>query len=211
MAFSNLKQKIADREYRTFAEFVRDNALIWHNAHTYNRPDAGAYQDASVLKELMEEEFEKLVKQKIITNQDAQWPDLGEIPPVEDIPEEEDEEVDEEDEEDEEPEDSEEEMPKRRRPGRPARRDTMQSDKGDKNQKRRGRPPKVDTPMEGRIKNILKGIRKVKNEDGILIGPFEKLPEKTSMPEYYVTIKKPLSLDQIKVRICREIYALCLR
>jgi chromatin structure-remodeling complex subunit RSC1/2 len=201
MAFSNLKQKTAEREYKSFAEFIRDCALIWHNAHTYNRPDAGAYQDASVLKDLMEEGFRRLAEKKLVKEDDIKWPDLGEIPPVEDIPEEAEEDEEEEDEdEDEDDDDSGEEKPKKRRgPGRRPRRDTMLSDKGDTGKKRRGRPPKVDTPMEARIKNVLKGLRKLRNDDGLMIYNFEKLPERSAMPEYYEYIKKPMSIDQIKV------------
>lgn len=200
-AFSNLKQRIADREYKKFADFVRDNALIWHNAHTYNRPDAGAYQDASVLKDLMEERFQRLAAHRIVTTSEIQWPDLGEIPPVEDLPEDE-EEDDEDDEEEDDADDSEEEVPKKRGPGRPRLRDVVPGEKqGDTGKKRRGRPPKVDTPMDIRIKNVLKGMRKPRNQDGLMIYNFEKLPEKAAMPEYYATIKRPIAIDQIRVCI----------
>ena len=206
IAFSNLKAKIATSEYERFTDFVRDCALIWHNAHTYNRPDAGAYQDASTMKTLMEKEFQKLVEEKIISTEDAMWPDLGEIPPVEDAPPtgEGEEEDDDDDEEEEEVEGGDNVIKKRR--GRPplsaTRRDTLDSDTGKPEltgKKRRGRPPKVDTPNEVRIKNVLKGVRRIKNDEGSLIYTFERLPERTAMPEYYATIKHPMSLDQIKV------------
>ena len=205
MAFSNLKASWANREYKTFADFVRDCALIWHNAHTYNRPGAGAFQDASTIKALMEQEFQKLVERKIVDAKVVEWPDLGEIPPVEDVPEEEEEgdEEEEEEEEDEEADDSEDEKPKKRGRGRPsggARR--VDAPRGDGvGQKRRGRPPKVDTPMEARMKNVLKGLRKPRNQDDQqLIRHFEKLPDKGALPEYYQEIKRPISIEQIKVR-----------
>ena len=70
--------------------------------------------------------------------------------------------------------------------------------------KRRGRPPRVDTPMEARIKAILKGIRKYKNDAGqIMIHQFEKLPDKVSMPEYYQEVKEPIAIELIKVRFHR--------
>jgi chromatin structure-remodeling complex subunit RSC1/2 len=50
MALSILKQKINKREYRRFSDFVRDCALIPHNAQTYNRPMSQAYEDALVIK-----------------------------------------------------------------------------------------------------------------------------------------------------------------
>lgn len=212
MAFSNLKAKLANREYKTFSEFVRDCALIWHNAHTYNRPDAGAYQDASTIKSLMEQEFQKLVSNSVVTAEDVAWPELGEIPPVEDVPadEEEEEDDEEEDEDEEEEADDSEDEPKKRRRGRPSGSTKNKAEappkwdglKGDISvKKRRGRPPKVDTPMEARMKNVLKALRKPKDENGnIMAINFEKLPDKAAMPEYYTEIKTPMSIEQIKVR-----------
>ena len=200
MAFSNLKASLTNQSYKTFGEFVRDCALIWHNAHTYNRPDAGAYQDASTIKRLMEEQFQKLVENNITSAEEARWPDLGEIPPVEDVPEDEEEEEDEEDEEeDDEGDDSDEDGKRKRRRGR---RSSAVASRADEAPKRRGRPPKVDTPMEARIKNILKAVRKVKDNDGNpKAAPFEKLPDKAAMPEYYEEIKKPMSIEHLKVRL----------
>ena len=212
MAFSNLKASLANREYKTFRDFVRGCALIWHNAHTYNRPDAGAYQDASTIKGLMEQEFQKLVDSNVVSAAEVAWPDLGEIPPVEDIPEEEEEAADEEDDEEdeEEGEDSdEEEVPKKRRPGRPsAASKKAETQRGDTiGQKRRGRPPKVDTPMVARMKNILKGLRKFRDEnENQLIRHFEKLPDKVTMPEYFSEIKSPMSIEMLKRNIKRNHY-----
>ena len=118
MAINSLRASSSSKSYKTFSDFVRDCALIWHNAHTYNRPDAGAYIDASAIKGLMETEFEKLIEQKIITSEEAVWPDLGEIPPVDDIPpeeEEDDEDEDEDEDDDEEGDESDDEKKKRKR------------------------------------------------------------------------------------------------
>ena len=207
IAFSTLKQRWSNRDYASFGEFVRECALIWHNAHTYNRPNAGAYVDATTIKGLMEAELENLVKRKVITSEVAAWPDLGEIPPVEDLPDEdddEDEEEDEEEDDDEEVEDSEEEGKKKRKRGRPSLKKGESKDeslKGDPiSKKKRGRPPKVDTPMEARIKNVLKAIRKPKSNQGqVMIHHFEKLPDKQAMPEYYTEIREPIAIDSIKV------------
>lgn len=66
---------------------------------------------------------------------------------------------------------------------------------------RHGRPPRVDTPLDGRMKAILRGIRRPRDKDGDpLFLAFEKLPDKSELPEYYVVIKTPLCLDIIKVR-----------
>ncbi len=218
VALSTLKAKQLTRAYRNFAEFVRDCALIAHNAQTYNRPEAGAYQDAITIRGVMEREFQQLVEQQIISPEVAVLPDLGEIPPASPHPleyEEEDDDEDDEDDEDDDADDSEEEGVKRRRKRGPRsnaainKREGGSRGDGDKgndadSRKRRGRPPRVDTPMEARIKAVLKGIRKHKNELGqIMIHQFEKLPDKATMPEYYLEIKEPIAIELIKVGSAR--------
>ncbi|KAL8641342.1 MAG: hypothetical protein Q9228_001838 [Teloschistes exilis] len=221
VALSTLKFKLQNRQYSTFADFVRDCALIPHNTQTYNRPEAGAYQDALVIKGVMETEFQQLAEDGVIPKDDAILPDLGEIPPASPRPVEEDEDEedeDDEDEEDEEGDDSEEEGAKRKRRRGPrslaaiTKRDGTSKDDSQKGgdsdpRKRRGRPPRVDTPMEARIKAVLKGIRKHKNEMGqIMIHQFEKLPDKTAMPEYYQEIKEPIAIEIIKRKQKRKKY-----
>ena len=214
VAFSTLKAKVQNREYTAFSDFAKDCALIPYNAQTYNRPEAGAYQDAITIKTVMEQEFQKIVEQKLVTADVGVLPDLGEIPPASPRPveeEEEEEEEDDEDDDDDEPEDSDEDGPKRKRRRGPrslaaitkreggSREDAQKGADAD-SRKRRGRPPRVDTPMEARIKAVLKGIRKYKNDVGqIMIHQFEKLPDKTSMPDYYQEIKEPIAIEIIKV------------
>ena len=67
--------------------------------------------------------------------------------------------------------------------------------------RKRGRPPRVDTPMEIRIKNILKALRKLRDDDSgqQRISAFEKLPEKKEFPEYFQEIKNPIALDIVRV------------
>jgi chromatin structure-remodeling complex subunit RSC1/2 len=199
---------------------VRDWALISHNAQVYNRPSAEVYQDAIALRELVKLELAKLVEKNIMSAEEAQYPDLGEIPDVEDSPppdpDEEDAEEDEDDEEeDEEDKDTDEERPKRGRVGRKLGRPTLkgESSKVDdskddpESRKVRGRPPKVLTPMEARINTLLKGLRKFKHQTGELkILPFEKLPDKSQMPEYYQEIKDPIAMDLIKRKAKRKKY-----
>ncbi|KAL9006561.1 MAG: hypothetical protein Q9188_000721 [Gyalolechia gomerana] len=228
VALSTLKSKLQNREYTTFRDFVRDCALIPHNAQTYNRPEAGAYQDALVIKGVMVKEFKQLVAEKIISTEDAVLPDLGEIPPASPRPveegeeeeeeEEEDEEEDEKDDEEEEGDDSEGEGGKRKRRRGPrslaainkregGSKDDAQKGADTDPRKKRGRPPRVDTPMEARIKAVLKGIRKHKNDMGhIMIHQFEKLPDKTAMPEYYHEIKEPIAIEIIKRKQKRKKY-----
>lgn len=65
----------------------------------------------------------------------------------------------------------------------------------------------VLTPMEARIASILRGLRKFKDDEGnILILPFEKLPDKTAVADYYQTIANPIALDNIKKKAKRKKY-----
>ena len=216
VALSTLKQRYTTKEYKSFSEFVREAALISHNAQTYNRPDSGAYQDALIIQEIFKTEFKAIADQGIISHEVAALPDLGELPPVETplpIDEEDDDEDDEDEDDEEDDEEEDEEGAKRKRKRGPrstaaitkreggAKDEAQKADEADL-RKRRGRPPRVDTPMESRIKNVLKSIRKYKNSLGqIMIHDFEKLPDKATMPEYYIEIKEPIAVEQIKVRL----------
>lgn len=144
-------------------------------------------------------------------------PDLGELPPVEDSPPPTGETDDEEDEDDEDEEEDEEEDDDddddsdhdggRRRRGRRGRPFSSRQDFDDDAHKARGRPPSVLTPTEARISSILRGLRKSKDEDGsLLILPFEKLPDKAALPDYYQTILNPIAMDHIKKKAKRKKY-----
>ena len=197
-------------------------AQICHNAQVYNRPSAPIFTAAEQLRKVFQKELGKLVTKGVITADDAVLPDLGELPPAEDSPpplseaddadeEEEEEEEDEEEEEEEEEEDSDDDSRPRRRRGRGygstgGRRE--RDDRDDESHKKRGRPPSVMTPMEARISSLLRGLRKFKGDDGsLLILPFEKLPDKVAVPDYYTTITQPIALDQIKRKAKRKKYA----
>ncbi|PGH16103.1 hypothetical protein AJ80_05318 [Polytolypa hystricis UAMH7299] len=215
MALSVLKQKIKTRAYNHFSEFVRDCALIPHNAQTYNRPKSQAYEDALVIKDVFIAEFKKLVEQGIIEAETADLPDLGEIPEADPLPAEEEEEEEEEDEEEEEEGDDSEEEGGRRRPKLRTRSVASKREAGVKDEKitdpelrkKRGRPPRVDTPMEARIKAVLKGIRKFKDTTGQLkVRHFERLPDKAAYPDYYAEIKEPMAIDLIKRKSKRKKY-----
>lgn len=173
------------------------------------------------MREIFAGELQKLVGKGHIIAKDATLPDLGEIPPAEDSPpadpeDEEDEEEDEdgEDEEDEEDEDedddddSDDEGGRRRgrRRGRAAGRRDRDTGKDDA-YKRRGRPPSVLTPTEARIASLLRGLRKPKDDAGdLLVLPFEKLPDKAMVPDYYEIITSPIALDNIKRKAKRKKY-----
>jgi chromatin structure-remodeling complex subunit RSC1/2 len=226
-AISTLRQKAQTRKYTNFAEYVRDFALIVHNAHVFNRPNSGPVRDVLVLKALFEEELARLVERGLIAKEDTIFPDLGEIPEdatpepelkTDDEEEgEEDVEGDDDDEDDDDDQDDSDEEGKgkrRRRVGRPsmAGRKRNRSAEGQKGgevdaRKRRGRPPRVDTPMEARIKAVLKSIRKFRSEAGHLkVLPFERLPDKTQNPGYYIEIKEPMAVDLIKRKVKRKKY-----
>ena len=221
VALSSIKKKINTRAYQSFAEFVRDFALIPHNAQVFNRPDSGAFQDALVIKELVEKQLHLLVNQRLISQDVATLPYLGEIPAYEEAPakapegeaeDEEDSEEDEEEEDDEEEPDLDDEGKPKRKRGRP--RGTTNAAKKNavveegEGKRPRGRPPRLLTPMEARIVSVLKGLRKPKNDQGqLIIRHFDRLPDKTTMPEYYAEIKHPIAFEKLKKNVKRKKYA----
>ncbi|KAI1136327.1 hypothetical protein F5Y05DRAFT_390995 [Hypoxylon sp. FL0543] len=209
IAFSTIRTKKLKKQYTAFSEFVRDVALISHNAMVYNRPSSEFFQDAVRLREIFKEELQKLVAEGTIRPEDAVLPDLGEIPEAEDSPppDPDEEEEDEDDEEEEEDDDSDDDGPRRRgrRGGRLSGRKSDARD-GDSH-KKRGRPPKVFTPLEARIHALLKGLRKFKHPNGdLLIVPFERLPDKQTTPDYFAAIKNPIAMDIIKRKAKRKKY-----
>lgn len=168
-----------------------------------------------MLQAYFESEFKNLVDEGTIPTETAVLPDLGEIPPADPRPveEEEEEEDDEEEDEDDEADESDDEGTRRRRKRGPRstaaitkRQGGSKDDgghKGDdsKPRKKRGRPPKVDTPMEARINAILKGLRKIKAPNGEpILRQFLHLPDKADHPDYYVQIKELMAIEVIKVR-----------
>jgi chromatin structure-remodeling complex subunit RSC1/2 len=219
MAMSTIKAKINQKAYQNFREFVRDFALIPHNAQLYNVPDSGAFQDALVIKEQLEKQLQLLVKDGLITQDVATLPDLGEIPTYEPPPMEEgeaegeaedEEESDEEGEEDEDDDgDEDEDGKKKKRRGPRASTSITKRDIADEahGKRARGRPPKLLTPMEARMQVILKGIRKPRNSRSqLMIRSFDRLPDKAAMPDYYVEIKQPMAYDQLKRKVKRKKY-----
>lgn len=218
IALSTIKAKINTREYTKFAQYVRDFALISHNAQVYNRPDAGAYQDALDIKELAQSELKKLVDAKIVSIEEATMPYLGEIPPQDELPPlelEQDEEENEEEEEDDEGEESDDSRAvKPRGRGRPPGSKTKRDQGKDEAtraaeieaKKKMGRPPRVDTPMEQRMKNVMKGLRRPKDDGQLKIAHFYRLPDKSALPDYYNEIKNPVAMDVLKKKINRKKY-----
>nr|OQO20623.1 hypothetical protein B0A51_11484 [Rachicladosporium sp. CCFEE 5018] len=212
VALSTIKLRITRREYRSFAAFVRDFALIPHNAQVFNRPDSGAFQDALVIKAQIQRELQKLVDERLVSADQIVLPDLGEIPTYEDVPMEEvpaeEEDSDDEGEEDDEDEDEEEETDgRKKRRGRPAGTSKRDGVDDDGRKTRKGRPPKLLTPMESRIQAILKGVRKLKDTHSqLMIKDFDRMPDKQALPDYYQEIKNPMAYDLLKRKVKRKKY-----
>lgn len=179
----------------------------------YNRPSAPIFGAAIRLREIFTEQLKRLAAEGKIDNEDASLPDLGELPPVEESmsqepdSEDEDDEDDEDEDDDDDDDDDDEDYEgdssdeRRRRRGRQASHDE------DDGSKKRGRPPLVLTPVEARITAILRGLKNFKNAEGlVLIDPFEKLPDRTAIPDYYHTITNPMAVDTIKKNMKRKKY-----
>lgn len=213
-AISTLRGKIQRKQYSGVPDFVRDFALIVHNAKLYNRPNSQPVRDVLKLEEVFIEELKRLVAAGYATEEEIGFPDLGEIPyatPEPDPVSEEEEADEDEEDDDEEAEDSDDDKRKRRRDRRGTRSGREPAEEDDKadeaEQKRRGRPPKVATPTEHRIDRIIKSLRKPKTAGGqAMIIPFERLPDKTEMPEYYQIIPDPMAYDILKRKAKRKKY-----
>ncbi|KAJ4290961.1 hypothetical protein N0V90_010157 [Kalmusia sp. IMI 367209] len=225
MALTEIKKKVVKQEYKSFPEFVRDFALIPHNAQVYNRQDSQAYVDALEVKKAFEQELKKLVDAKIVAEEVTKLPYLGEIPEQDPLlPEEEEDEEEEDDEEDLDEEleeidvddDDEEEGKRRKRRGARSTAAITKREPGSRkddgkddpeSRKKRGRPPRVDTPMEARIKAIMKAIRKPRNsQNKLMVSAFERVPDKAAMPEYHAEIKSPMAMDVLKRKLKRKKY-----
>ncbi|OAA54822.1 rsc complex subunit [Niveomyces insectorum RCEF 264] len=226
-AFSTVRGKVQKRTYTDFQEFVRDVALICHNAQVYNRPSAPIFQDAVRLRQVLQEKLQQLVKEGTIQPEEAVLPDLGEIPdspsPLpegdegeadgegDEDDEDEDDEDDDEDDEDDEDEDDDSETGRRRGRRRGLRFSAVgrrKATSGGGNSAGAGAGAnRMSTPTEARVNGVLAGLRRVRDEDGELLAePFEKLPDRTLLPEYYEEIKQPVALDMIKRKARRQQY-----
>ena len=209
LALSTIKARLNLKQYKDVISAVREFALIPYNAQVYNRPESGAYVDAVEVKRVLENQLKVMANRGIIKDEEAKLPYLGEIPEPDDPVEEA---VEEEESDDEESgEESDDSRGKKKGRSR-ARKLSNSKDEAERiaeieARKKRGRPPRVDTPMEARIKNIMKAIRRPKLQGGVLkISHFDRLPDKEVMPEYYTEIQNPIAMDTIKKRLKRKKY-----
>ena len=213
VSLATLQGKLGKKTYTSFNEFVQDVTRICHNAQVYNRPSAPIFSDAGRLLEVFKEKLAELVKKGEITEKDAEIPDYGPLPEFEDspTPEEEEEDEEEEEEEEESSDDSDDvDSDGRRRRGRTrrgGRNRRRKPDDDDEAQKKHTRPIKVLTPTEARIQALLKGLRKLKNENGhVRINHFQRLPDKSESPAYYAVVRNPIALDMITTKHKRKRY-----
>ena len=72
--------------------------------------------------------------------------------------------------------------------------------------RKRGRPPKVDTPDEARVKTVLRAARKLREGGRILFTHFDRLPDGAQYPDYYQIITNPIAVDTIKKKVKRRQY-----
>ncbi len=206
--------RVQKRVYTAFSEFVRDVALICHNAQVYNRPSAPIFQDAVRLREVFKARLQQLVRDGSIVAEEAELPDLGEIPDFSPSPpvvlgEEVEEEGDDDDDDDDDSSsdsdgsdvsvDSETGRPRRRGHG------GKQASIG----KRNGgaMASRMYTATEARVNAVMAGLRKAEDEDGDpLLEPFETLPDRELLPDYYEEIKNPIAVDLIRRKARRKLY-----
>lgn len=85
-------------------------------------------------------------------------------------------------------------------------------DEGPKDKKKRGRPAAEKrspnpTKLTAQMKKLLAMVCEYKDaDDRILIEPFEKLPSRRELPDYYEVIKKPVDIVKMKARIREHRY-----
>lgn len=163
-------------------------------------------------------ELKKLASKGTISSDDARLPDLGDLPPVEEScsprSENEDKDKEEDDDDDDDDDSMDEEDWHRKQSNRHGRQHKALAGRKDRDEepdddmyRRRGRPPMVQTPMEARISSILRGLRRFKDHEGnLMVLPFEKLPDKVAMADYYSVIHHPIALDTIKKKAKRKKY-----
>lgn len=196
--------------YRNIQNFIHDLAQITYNARLFNMKGSGIYNDAVFLDGYLNKAIEVLRETNKFSNDDLAYPVIGPLPEGSDVEMEFGSDSSEDDMSDDSEDDDDDGRRKSRRKSVRTKK-KMDSDsqrhRMDEMPRKRGRPPIVDKPHEYRIKAILRGVRKARDEQGLVRSfPFEKLPEKRDYPEYYQEIAKPIALDNIKKNIKRRKY-----
>ncbi|EWC45580.1 hypothetical protein DRE_05438 [Drechslerella stenobrocha 248] len=93
IALVTIQNKLKQKRYTGFKDFIHDAARVFHNAKTYNRPSSQIYGDAVTLEGVLLSELQKLTKldNPVLTKEEAILPDLGPLPTTESDEEDEDE------------------------------------------------------------------------------------------------------------------------
>ncbi|KAG5438312.1 hypothetical protein PCANB_002800 [Pneumocystis canis] len=214
MALNVIKENVNRNLYDTFHSFITDVAQIYYNAKLYNRRSSVIYSDACLNEMIIAKELSVLKDRKLVD--DSILPVLGPLPPNSPRQEKSDddafdpdiEDKNEEDDDEEEEEEEDDIRHKRRRRETKIRSyeppKVMRFDTGDVKRKR-GRPPKVDTPDEARMKVVLRVIRKEKDERGrTLFTWFEKFPDEKLNQTH--KIKQSITLEDIRQKLKRREY-----
>ena len=206
-------RSIKNSTYKSAQEFVSQLAQISWNARLYNMKGSKIYQHAMILNEyILDKVIPKLNAEKLV---EVFYPDLGPLPEDDDYPMEgvgklstpmksDDEEEDEDDDYDDysainTP-------PQRLNRNHMVSRTSSYGGVGNKKLEsgiRRGRPPIIDRPYETRIKLILKHFKKLRHPNDPnhpLTTHLEKLPDPRMEPNYYLMIKNPICLNDIRAK-----------
>ncbi|KAI5953338.1 hypothetical protein KGF54_002709 [Candida jiufengensis] len=209
--------KLKKLDYNNAQEFINDLALISFNARYYNMQESIIYKHAESLKKYIEDTVIPKLKNDKHINDNLIYPILGELPEEHQQLQENSPPVKEEYEMSATPTI---EIPITRPDlvsaynrqssfTTPKKATTIKQQQALQAQQeqlesgiRRGRPPIIDKPFESRIKQILKGFKKLRDDkDRLLIKHFDKLPDSKNYPDYYNLIKNPMSLAEIRIKV----------
>lgn len=210
MALGLIRNRAKNGKYAAFAHLLRDLAQIFHNAKTYNVKKSIIYSDAVALEELLNAEVMKL--------KEAGTCDIDRLPMVGNLPTGSDEEDDDDDDDDNvkdeaapsDADDTQEPRAKKPRLSAAGELASTPADEGRQSpsaSRKRGRPPRVETPDETRMKNILRAIKRIQKDGETIYEPFEKLPDAKEYPDYYEHIKSPMSIALVKKNLKRKVYS----
>lgn len=201
-------RSIKNSAYKAAQEFVNQLAQISWNARLYNMKGSKIYEHALILNQyILEKAIPRLNADKLV---DVIYPDLGPLPEDDDYPgdvkmstplKSDDEEEDEDD-------DYDDYSAVNTPPQRPrvpyTGRSSSYGAKKLESGIRRGRPPIIDRPYETRIKLILKHFKKLRHPNDPnhpLTTHLERLPDPRMEPNYYLVIKNPISLNDIRTKV----------
>lgn len=185
MALDMIELRRVGGEYQDIHPFLHDIARIFWNARHYNKAQSLIVKDVNALETVVVETLKDLQKRKVIGV--ATLPTVG--PPTE-----------------------EELKPSKRSLDEMEDDDDDDSVTGTPNKRvaggarKRNRPPKVETPDETRMKNILRQLRRISEGKRMLYEAFDRLPDPKEYPDYYRTIARPISIEVVRKRYKRKEY-----